>query len=381
MSKKSKILIFADYFLPGYKAGGPITTLSNIINSLSNDFEFDIITRNHDLGEAVPYKGISKSWNTFNNYRVLYLDDNPLMALKIYRCLNNNNCTIYLNSFFSFYFSIWVLILLKLKLINPTQIILAPRGELHANALNYKKIKKNIFLFIKRKIHLHYNVIWQASSEVEKCEIQKVLSYERIKVIQNIPDLIDYNKEIKYRIKEPDKVKIIFLSRVHPTKNLKFALEVLRQLDGQVEFDIYGPIEVNNYWDKCVELIGDMPSSIKITYWGPLEKRKITNTLEKYHLLLFPTQNENFGHVIAEALSASVPVIISDKTPWRDLSKYKAGYDLPLNNPEKFISALKLFQSMNQNEYNDWVQGTRDFLKENYNYENIRKQYYELFTS
>jgi glycosyltransferase involved in cell wall biosynthesis len=156
---------------------------------------------------------------------------------------------------------------------------------------------------------------------------------------------------------------------------------VLRQLDGQVEFDIYGPIEVNNYWDKCVELIGDMPSSIKITYWGPLEKRKITNTLEKYHLLLFPTQNENFGHVIAEALSASVPVIISDKTPWRDLSKYKAGYDLPLNNPEKFISALKLFQSMNQNEYNDWVQGTRDFLKENYNYENIRKQYYELFTS
>jgi glycosyltransferase involved in cell wall biosynthesis len=34
---------------------------------------------------------------------------------------------------------------------------------------------------------------------------------------------------------------------------------------------------------------------------------------------VFPTLGENFGHVIAESLSASCPVICSDQTPWNDV--------------------------------------------------------------
>lgn len=376
MQQNSKILIFADYFLPGYKAGGPITTIANLTDSLSDKFNFCIVTRNYDLGETETFSRIKTGWNELNNYQVLYLNDNFSILFTIYKYLRKNNCIIYLNSFFSFYFSIWVLMLAKVRLINPTKIILAPRGELHPNALNYKNRKKNIFLFIAKYIYLHHNVIWQASSEIEKRDILNVYPDSRVKVI---PHLINYNKEIINRQKEPGKIKIVYLSRIHPTKNLLFALELLAHLNGQVEFDIYGPIEVKNYWDKCSGLIKDMPSNIKINYPGLLERKVITSTLAKYHLLLFPTQNENFGHVISEALSASVPVIISDQTPWKDLLKYKAGYDLSLENPEKFISALKLFQEMDQKEYDNWVKGCKDYLKEKYNLEDIKRKYYELF--
>ena len=51
MHQKSKILVFVDFFLPGYKAGGPITTIENLTNALKDKFDFSIITRNYDLGE------------------------------------------------------------------------------------------------------------------------------------------------------------------------------------------------------------------------------------------------------------------------------------------------------------------------------------------
>ena len=37
---KLNILIFADYYLPGFKAGGPIKTLSNLVDQLGDEFHF-----------------------------------------------------------------------------------------------------------------------------------------------------------------------------------------------------------------------------------------------------------------------------------------------------------------------------------------------------
>ena len=50
-------------------------------------------------------------------------------------------------------------------------------------------------------------------------------------------------------------------------------------------------------------------------------------------LFFLPTRGENFGHVIAEALSVGTPVLISDQTPWRKLAAVGLGHDLPLAVP------------------------------------------------
>ena len=51
MPEKKKILIFIDWFLPGYKAGGPIQSVVNLINHLGHEYDFDVVTSNKDLGE------------------------------------------------------------------------------------------------------------------------------------------------------------------------------------------------------------------------------------------------------------------------------------------------------------------------------------------
>src|SRR5664279_4927636 len=70
---KKKVLIFIDWFSPGYKAGGPISSNINMIDGLRDEFEFFVITRNTDYCETIPYSQIvSDKWNTMPNGTSVY---------------------------------------------------------------------------------------------------------------------------------------------------------------------------------------------------------------------------------------------------------------------------------------------------------------------
>lgn len=74
MISKPKILTFVSYYLPGYKAGGPLRTIANMVEHLGNDFEFWIVTRDRDLGDTVPYADvIINEWNDVHGAKVFYL--------------------------------------------------------------------------------------------------------------------------------------------------------------------------------------------------------------------------------------------------------------------------------------------------------------------
>ena len=70
----STILVFCDYYLPGYKAGGPLRTISNMVDILGDEIHFKIVTRDRDSGDNKPYKDIIlNQWLKVGNADVLYL--------------------------------------------------------------------------------------------------------------------------------------------------------------------------------------------------------------------------------------------------------------------------------------------------------------------
>jgi hypothetical protein len=77
MSKRIKILITIDWFLPGTLSGGPVRSYANIIDHLKDDFEFYIITRNTDYGADAPYENITpNTWITIIQKSIISLHQN-----------------------------------------------------------------------------------------------------------------------------------------------------------------------------------------------------------------------------------------------------------------------------------------------------------------
>ena len=88
----------------------------------------------------------------------------------------------------------------------------------------------------------------------------------------------------------------------------------------------------------------------------------VASTFSQYHCFLFPTQSENYGHVISEALSVSCPVVLSrGTTPWDDIDR-KAGYVCRPNDIDDFAAKLELLGMMNQADYDTLQKSTRDYF-------------------
>jgi hypothetical protein len=52
---KKKILVLYEYFYPGFKAGGPIQSLVNLVLAMQHQYEFYVATTAYDLQTAIPY--------------------------------------------------------------------------------------------------------------------------------------------------------------------------------------------------------------------------------------------------------------------------------------------------------------------------------------
>ena len=70
---KERILVFIDWYLPGFRAGGPIRSCANLVEHLKDEFDFSIITRNTDYMETIPYPSVkSDQWNILDDGTRIY---------------------------------------------------------------------------------------------------------------------------------------------------------------------------------------------------------------------------------------------------------------------------------------------------------------------
>ena len=341
---KPKILTFVRYYLPGYKAGGPLRSISNIVDNLSNDFEFWIITCDHDLGDDTQYADISiNEWTLVDKAHVFYASSNQLTFKWIVKIIKDTpHDEIYLNSFFDSVFTIMPLLARRFCQLVDVPLLLAPRGEFSPGALCIKTFKKKFYIYLANFFGLYKDIYWHASTEYEVEDIKRaVLTINNtILVALDLPTMMVFD-QIPSEESDSNILRVVFLSRISPKKNLDYALRILKQVTAPVVFDIYGPIEDDDYWQLCLGLCHAMPENITITYRGGVLPKDVATTFADYDLFLFPTRGENYGHVIAESLSVGTPVLLSNQTPWQNLEADGLGWSLPLDDMVAFVNILE----------------------------------------
>ena len=297
LNTKPKLLFITDWYAPAFKGGGPIRSLVNLVERLKTDYDCYIYTSDKDFGDKVPLKDILiDQW--FNQDGVqLYYRSGKMTFKQVKSIIENiNPHRIYLNSMFS-------------NMIKPIlvayasgKIIIAPRGMLNASALAVKPIRKFLYLWFLRTFGFSKYFTFHATSNEEKKAINQIFPIaQSIIVAGNIPgvtSLLLHPAEKKVGV-----LKMVFVGRMHPIKNLHLLLEALKNLHGNVELGVIATKEDRDYLKKCNLLSSSLPDQITINWFLDLPPIEIKQHLLDAHLFTLLSEVESFGHAIFEALA------------------------------------------------------------------------------
>jgi glycosyltransferase involved in cell wall biosynthesis len=371
----------AGYYIPSVKAGGPVQSIKNLVDNFSEKIEFYIVAADRDMGDNKPFDNITTdTWVDVGNAKVYYTDKSRLTWRKIRNLLNGIEYDVlYLVSFFSYRDGIVPIVLNKLKKIPRKKIVMAPSGQFSSGALGLKSAKKKLYILTAKVFNLYDEIVWHATTNFDKIDIQKVFGnkaavYTASELTPNYKQT-NYHKKIS---KKPGELKLVYLSRIHPMKNLLQILEILLRFNDHIEFSIYGPLEDNDYWNVCKKLISRMQDNVKVQYYGLISNHLVNDIYQRNHVFILLTLGENFGHAISEALWGGCPVIISDRTPWRNLETLNAGWDLPLGATDLIEEKIRYALDMDNDEYMQMSKNAFLFGKNNSNNEVDLHSYDEM---
>jgi glycosyltransferase involved in cell wall biosynthesis len=323
------ILIFTQYFTPAKKAGGPITSITNMIEQL--DIDFKVVARGHDLNESKVLSVELNQWT--NNDSRWYVGFGTKSILSyIQEIRKQRKHTFYINGLFD-------IMLNFLPIVFGKKLIVAPRGMLQNGALQNGRIKKRIYLGLLHLVLKTKRVKWHATDLVEAMDITTIFGEQEIEAISN---LIAVQKGVKLNSsKKQDQLRLVYFSLIAEKKNLLFLLECMAQSNADIYLDVVGPVKDINYFERCMAFIDQHPKLLeKVCFKGPTEANFMQVHAAEYDYFVLPTKGENFGHAIVESLANGLPVLISEFTPWQfDDEAHSGLYSLSLDN-EIWLSML-----------------------------------------
>jgi len=372
---KKKVLILNGQYLPGYKGGGPIQSCANMVENLADQFDFYVLTSDRDFKAESSYENIKiNQWNQVGSAEVFYMSQDSQTLSGFKKILNETDFDVlYLNGFFSPIFTIKPLLLRRLGQLKKSKVILTPRGDF-TGGLENKKLKKYTYIFLCKLIGLYSKLLWHATSDLEERDIQVKFKNANTFTVPNLPT--KYIPKLATLDKKPGELRMVFISRIFPKKNLKYALEILQQIKtGNIVFDIYGPMEDRAYWLECEAVIKDLPNNVKVTYKGEVPHSEINHIFEQYHTFFFPTLGENYGHVIVEAMMNNcLPLLSKGVTPWDDYHG-NGGYVEDLSNRESFINIINSLILIGNQEFRSLTAKNEVYVTRKINCEKDIKEY------
>lgn len=355
-----KIVVTADYFFPGSKAGGPIKSVMYICEELAKTNDVVIFTRSHDYMCKENYSSILIDNMNKSQFGKIYYVHNKLKFIKNFFQTIQDADYIYFNSLYSFQYTLLPLIINFCTF--KKRVILSPRGELLEGAMKIKYLRKMGYLYFFQSLFKR-NVEFLASSHDESCSIKTYLN--KSSFILSNP--IKLRQPIKINTKKiPNYLDLIMICRISEIKNIELVIDALSglSLDVKIRLQIYGVVHSSTYFKKLQLRVSAICNrNISIEFMGHADSDTLKSKILSSHCLINSSYSENFGHSIIESLSFGRPVICSDQTPWKLINDNGAGYCIPLNIQQYRESILKLC-AMDQTEWEEACKNAYSFYRE-----------------
>ncbi len=191
--------------------------------------------------------------------------------------------------------------------------VLQPHGMLDPWALQFRGWKKGPYLRLIERRNLIGAAAVHATSRLEERGIQALglpLRLATIPVGIDVPEWVCEREPVR----ADNLTNVLFLSRLHPKKGLETLIEAVANLDRRLPFRLVvagdGEARFKSRLDDIVKTRGVSDRVRFVGFVSGDEKRRL---LAQTEVFVLPSHSENFGVAVAEAMAASIPVVVSDR--------------------------------------------------------------------
>ena len=274
--------------------------------------------------------------------------------------------------------------------------IITPRGMLEPWSLSQKKWKKKLAMALYQMKDIKQSACVFTTAEMEALHVRDLGVDVPMAVIPNGIETDGYPCRIS---KDKVKKQILFLSRIHIKKGIELLIDAFdRIITKNANMDDWTVAIVGNGEEEYIRELKRKVEGLnlrdKVKILAPVFGDAKVNLYQESSIFCLPSYSENFGMVIAEAMSCGVPCITTNGTPWQLLNgevstmganldilgkNRKTGWciDLSVDNLEK---ALLEAMTMKTEALYEMGQKGNLLVQENFNYKSVARKVMQLYS-
>ncbi|TNC82145.1 MAG: glycosyltransferase [Oleiphilus sp.] len=250
-----------------------------------------------------------------------------------------------------------------------SSLVISPRGTLAPWSLQQSAWKKRAMLVWGQKRALQVADGFHATAHSEYEDIRRFGLKQPVILL---PNGIDVPEE-KPKSSARSRYRLVYLGRIHAQKGIEKLLAIWPELARRHEdweCVLCGPGDASylKIVQSKVEAAGPRISLQPALYGA--EKTGFLNTAD---LFILPSETENFGISVAEALAHEIPVVASQGAPWKEIVSRECGWWVP-NRAEDYVSALDHAMQLPCAVRREFGRRGRNWMLKDYAWQTISKQ-------
>jgi glycosyltransferase involved in cell wall biosynthesis len=200
--------------------------------------------------------------------------------------------------------------------------VVSPEGTLGEWPFRSGSKVKRLFWPLVQRPALDAVTCFHATAQTEYDDIRRMGFRQPVVVIPNGIDVPEY-------VPKPGGPTrtLLFLGRIHPIKGLEILLrawEAVQYKFTDWRLRIVGPNE-RGYRDDMQRLAGNLRLE-RVEFVDACYGEEKWQEYREADLFVLPTRHENFGLVVAEALAAGTPSIVTKGAPWSGIESHDSGW-------------------------------------------------------
>jgi len=245
--------------------------------------------------------------------------------------------------------------------------VIALRGMLYPQALhNGSYWKKWLALHLFQQKDLQNAACIQATC-TQEMEYYRELSFTNPVAI--VPNAVKIPEKFPELPDRGDTFTVGYLGRLHPRKQVEqliYAIASPKLKALHCRLYIIGKGEPE--YEKFLRMEVQRLNLDNVVFPGFLVGEEKTAMLRRLSILAVPSDFENFGNIIPEALMQGIPVMASRGTPWQELENFHCGWWFH-NTPDEIVRIIAEAAQMSPETLRQWGRNGQQLLKERYSEE------------